>query len=217
MSVGQSQVVLTHWYHTATARSKLDRQLLNIRVSRGRKGAGAIVSVGLFFVKHGLQEPGPQRSDYSFDPSERPGKGLIFTSVTYCFQYRRNSVSWRSLLLIRGLCIENTKVLKYDYVCVYTPGPHSPESSENVIRISMELFAFRLETVHQAVPSPSPNLLVSCFLGLWKPEGHSDGSINSLRVRAGCKLVCDYRHIWVSVSPEPIFQTEKSAVWSHFG
>lgn len=69
------------------------------------------------------------------------------------------TVSWGPLLNNRGLCLENTMFWNM-IMCVYTfPDCTLPWEQWECHFYLMELFAFRLETVHQAVPPPSPNLL----------------------------------------------------------
>lgn len=197
---------------TGTARSKqissaAEQQGLTLR---GREVA--IVSLWDFSLWNvGLRGSGSQRSDY-FWSQWMTWEDLILLSsyiVTNTTETRFLEVLF--FLVNRGLChLENRmfwNVIMFVYTCLDCILSWKQWKFHFYVT---ELLAFRLET-----GSPSNSISFAqfvrflCSLGLWKLEGQNDCSINSLRVRVSCKLVCGYRHIWVSVSPEPIFKYKK--------
>ena len=156
----QSQVVPNSLVPHSYSQKLADHQPFNTRVSRGREGAGAIVSLWDFFLmKRGLQEQGSQRSDY-FWSQWVTWEDLIFTSICVLFPTpQKQFVEVLPLLNNRGLCLEN-KMFWNMIMCVYIlPDCILPWEQWKCHFYLTELFAFRLETVHQAVPPPSPNLL----------------------------------------------------------
>ena len=154
----QSQVVPDSLVPHSYSRKLTDHQPLNTRVSRARRGAGAVVSLWDFSLWNvGFRNKGP-RGQTTFDPSEWPGKIWFYLHLRIVSNTTK-TVCWGPLLNNRGLCLENTMFWNM-IMCVYIlPDCILPWEQWKCHFYLTELFAFRLETVHQAVPPPSPNLL----------------------------------------------------------
>ena len=155
--VGKARQFLTYWYHTAIARSKLIVSCSTQGSHVGGRGREPSSLCGSFLYETWASGTRAPEVRLLLIPVRGLGRSYFYLRLRIV----SNTTETRFLevvFLIRGLCIENTKF--WNIMCVDTCLVCIlPWKQWKCHFYLTDLFAFRLETVHQALPSPSPNLL----------------------------------------------------------